>query len=690
MNLLAMVASFVGILVAMAFLTFTWYGASQATRGELPPALWQKILEKQWMTRVVTVCAISIRVASSTQMGVFAAIVAAIILERTGVIAEQLALMSVIRSVNNGPRSHLRNAFLSARSGVRLGYVAIISIAFLTLVALQFTSTLLLGDFSSTDIVLGTTQDNLAFGVMAIPNVPVDTNDFSLTARSTALSSTGIDPWRFGPATYVRFAELAQLPFTAMNYVDTGESLRAFIPLRLPEDRSALRSFSGPATVVDTRVMCIAPSIIIHKVRKSDNFVSLYFNLTMEGSYPGLNLSDPRQSDDPGSIHSSVRVTYICGARTVSDNTSTTWGLSMCDVSRQGWTVDMDLGIKPNTSTATPLSYLIFNTTGGPDWPDSFTWTADTDDVSAGIEWQQTVSGPWCNIFANVDGHNIGLNASLCFSNPATDDFHVDISGENHASEPTISWNAQKGEYDTRNVRTLLGAVSEPLAPRRRGIYDLAKPSDRESQDTMSFISDAVYNALYYKFPLTHLFWNFNKTKDQNDLMSTVVFGASSFGNQAHVTHDAIFVQTLQETGNPALALQALNTVLTQVTYYDSLPRFELSSPAQYRMVSRVSVPARWTGFAVVTVLLAMHSIMLIAAVVVFLLTTEHTQLGSTWQTVAQISSRETSGILDRVAGMSDKEVREYLQSIGKAQSEAVLVTGGSSRQSEAIFRSKT
>jgi hypothetical protein len=40
------------------------------------------------MTRVVTVRAILVRVASSTQMGVFAAVITAIILETTGVIAE--------------------------------------------------------------------------------------------------------------------------------------------------------------------------------------------------------------------------------------------------------------------------------------------------------------------------------------------------------------------------------------------------------------------------------------------------------------------------------------------------------------------------------------------------------------------------------------------------------------------------
>jgi hypothetical protein len=83
-----MVASSLDTLLAVAFLAFIEYGASQASQGDLPPTLWLKILGKQWMTRAVTVCAILIRVASSTQMEVFAAVIAAIILETTGVIAE--------------------------------------------------------------------------------------------------------------------------------------------------------------------------------------------------------------------------------------------------------------------------------------------------------------------------------------------------------------------------------------------------------------------------------------------------------------------------------------------------------------------------------------------------------------------------------------------------------------------------
>lgn len=675
-NLLAMVASSIATLIAVAFLTFTWYGASRASRGHVPSALWLKILDKQWMTRVVTVCAILIRVACSTQMGVFAAVVAAIVLETTGVVAEQLALISVVRSVNNGPRSHLGNAFSSVRSGVRLGYVAIILVAFFNLVALQFTSTLLLGDFNPINIVLGTEQETLAFGVTALPNGPGDTN----AASSYELSSTGIDAWRTGPSTYVRFAEFAQPPSVALDYVDTGSALRAYVPLRSPDARSAIRNFSGPATVFDSRVICVPPVMTLFGVKMSGSEVSLYFNLTMNGSFPGLILGV-----------SLVQITHICGAETVWDNTSSKWGLTMCDVSSGSGAVDMDVATNPNISRASPRSYLVLNTTGGLNWPESFLWTPDMGvDASAGAEWQQTTSGPWRNIFTTVNGLDVGLNASLCIANPATVDYLVDIYGEDHISEPSLSWNVQQRSYDVDDIRNLLGAVAEPPTLRERGIYNLQPPSIQDAQSTMSYTLDSIYSTLYWRFSMSNTGWGFNETADAGNIRSTIVFENPSNANSLHVTHDAIFTQTLKKTSNPALALQALNTVLTQVMYYDALPRFEISGPAQYRTVSSVNVPARWTGFTVIMVLLATHFIVVIAAIAVFLLTTEHSQLGSTWQAVAQMTSAETSDILDHVADMSDKEARRYLERKGKDQSEVVLAASIDSGRSEVVFRGRS
>jgi hypothetical protein len=65
----------------------------------------------------------------------------------------------------------------------------------------------------------------------------------------------------------------------------------------------------------------------------------------------------------------------------------------------------------------------------------------------------------------------------------------------------------------------------------------------------------------------------------------------------------------------------------------------------------------------------------------------DHSQIGSTWQAVAQMISAETFDILDHVAGMNDKEAQRFLESIGKDQSKVVLATSVDSGRSEVVFR---
>jgi hypothetical protein len=261
-----------------------------------------------------------------------------------------------------------------------------------------------------------------------------------------------------------------------------------------------------------------------------------------------------------------------------------------------GWTLNLNGTTRPEQSKA----YLLFNATVGIDWSRSFPWTFDSN----------------------------GWNVSLCISNSATQNYHVDISGESHAFEPTISWKPQSRSYDTLDIRKLLGAVTDSPTPRERGIYDLKLPSQQRALDTMSFVTDTISGTLYERFQMSDYRFGFDRTGDQfiKSLRQrpTIIFEESSHENALHSTHDAIFTHTLKETGNPALALQALNTVLTQIAYYDSLHRFDASSHAEYRMASLANISTKWTGFTIVMFLLAAHLIMVIVATVVFVFTTKH------------------------------------------------------------------
>ncbi|KAJ8109437.1 hypothetical protein OPT61_g7464 [Boeremia exigua] len=63
-----------------------------------------------------------------------------------------------MRTVDNGPQSHVWNVFHSIRIGARYKYSIIIVLAILDALALQFTSTLLITHFKNTAIVPGAAQ----------------------------------------------------------------------------------------------------------------------------------------------------------------------------------------------------------------------------------------------------------------------------------------------------------------------------------------------------------------------------------------------------------------------------------------------------------------------------------------------------------------------------------------------------
>ncbi len=68
--------------------------------------------------------------------------------------------------------------------------------------------------------------------------------------------------WLLRPSVYAPFAEIpADAPFDEPGFKDTGLLLRAFLPIANQQDRVLIKDYNGPATVIDTRVVCFPPQI---------------------------------------------------------------------------------------------------------------------------------------------------------------------------------------------------------------------------------------------------------------------------------------------------------------------------------------------------------------------------------------------------------------------------------------------
>src|SRR5436305_3317006 len=176
---------------------------------------------------------------------------AAYILERGLLVLSKTAALSSIRYINGGPQNLLwlfwgRTGF-ERKFSTGLLVFALLS----TTVVTQLTSTALLSDLK-TDFVPGTPQSNrLVFRL----------NETYSTVTSRTAGAEEL--WSNKPPFYLMFAEYSELPTQNVDdgVSDTGMTLRAFLPFPEEQRRTLIRNYTGPATVFDSRVTCIQPTV---------------------------------------------------------------------------------------------------------------------------------------------------------------------------------------------------------------------------------------------------------------------------------------------------------------------------------------------------------------------------------------------------------------------------------------------
>lgn len=683
-NVIVLIAGAVASSLAMAFLALLWAGSESARQGQNTPKIWFTIAEMGWATRVVTVASVLIRLATAAQMGVFAALVAAWILETTGATTEHLPMLSIIRTVNNGPQSHIWNVFHSLRIRSKWLYSTLVILAILDAFALQFTSTILITDFGRGTTAIIPPSDDLPISY-GVSNLYGDD-------AGNIQPGVGVSFFRSAPSTYARFAEYKTTAHLDEDYADTGETLRAYLPFGLSEERSALRDYRGPATVVDNRVRCSRPSVSVYNVSFLDTTfatnepyeIAIAGNVVLEGSIPGATV-DISGADNPteGEFLTSAmaRIPWI---------NNTDWRLSYSTPSINS--VNFGGGLLESSNSGFPL--LLINVTGN-GWADLIESANFSDSFFFGpYDWKQTSSGIWTDLEPSNESLDIGFSATLCFADLTADNYAVHANaGRNFADAElrNMTWNADARTYDTKPIRKMLGVSKQEFSPGDRGIFDLLPPAnwtlERMNKSDSTYLTEPILSGMA-GFVNTQIPYNYPFAAQMRSY-----WGASptltlySADSSVHRTHAALFQDVIQTTRNPALAFQALFAVLTQMVYYDLLSQFNIIDNATYTMTESVTVPRGWIGFGVVVALLILHAALVVVAVVLFLSKTDHSLLGNAWQAVAQISSGDTMDTLHHASNMTDLEVKQLLKMNNYDANEVVLKTGADGGRSQAVYR---
>lgn len=138
-------------------------------------------------------------------------------------------------------------------------------------------------------------------------------------------------------------------------------------------------------------------------------------------------------------------------------------------------------------------------------------------------------------------------------------------------------------------------------------------------------------------------------------------YGANYGYNSTDTVASSIFLQTLDDTNSPALAVQALLTKLSQTWYYTTLPLLYVQEEAEIASSAVTYLPTRVRGLLCASAILMGHLIVVFLTAVAFASGTQRSLIGNSWPAVAQINENlVVEGMVKRASDMRDADVRRW------------------------------
>lgn len=675
-----LVALSLGTVVIFGALIFLWY----LWTGDSNNNVWRRIMVHEWVTRVISLLALAIRISAAAQGVASTSMMAAVALERGYFVLPQASAASSLRYLNDGPQALL---LLFCRRGWSRRWVISTYVLLLTITSAlsQFTSTVLLSDLKS-GLVDGNYQTvELPYGFNMSYNPTVASVDSSNNAYLFAAK----------PPFYPTFAELSDEPYVSDGVSDTGMTLRALLPIETAEDRQSLRNYTGMATIFDSRVTCVRPSINLSSFQ-------IYGPYPEIGSLVYLNGLVGADATFPRGLNLSAQTDFSCVLVFTTNLTTDEWAVTSCGIGLPGGSVspfqDLNQTVELNGFVdgsvwdgyiIGSITYLVINTTGSQDdWMlAEASGLKNASAASNATGFPQVLDiGPvlgiqrneWLDILplGNSSG-NLKISLSLCYSNVLSINTEISAFSDKNRTEPSITWNASVEDYETTAVRTQLGGTIPAKSIQERGIMQLEPRISWE----MSFWNTSPSSSFYE----TEERW-FGWTSTAN---TTVNFCLSCFC--CTESEDALFVMNryqatlfqhiFQVTGKITMAMQAYIHTMFQIAYYDDASQFDLSAPMTIQSFVPVLIPSQFLGLIAVTSVLVAHILLVGISVLQFRSATQFSMLRNSWQSMAQTRTPATEGILNIASSLSDSEIEKNLQAEGKARTHvAVMQLDGNDR----------
>ena len=676
------------VLGSVGFLWYLWTAGPSS-------GPWHAIAVRNWFPRSVALLSLATRNSLGLISAIATGMIAALALESFIVLLLNLASVSTLRNANGGPYLLFwwlcRSAWYSRRRWRTVWLQVLIALLALLSFATQFMSTVLLSDLGSRVIPGRETTSVLPTNFIYDQNGTIPT-----VVRSSM--------WLRKPPVYPVFAEYHEDSTLndEDNIDDTGRTLRAFLPIQDQQSRSEIASWTGRATVLDSRVICVQPELSLERVHILDGSLAVTGTIRpafeiknaglMLGTCNGGYLPLDKWSDRPSA---SFKCVTPLSRSTSTDDTHANSAEQRLrsDIDQSRLTVCQPAGhtagflqsafgdrCAPSgyigsapSSYSYGQAYLLLDVSHGSedDWSlaipqvenDAYTGSPDSPGVPP---LAYSTHGPheeWFDLIYSSTG-NLNLSVTLCYATIDTADLNVTVSSHTNRTEPVAVYDSSSERYSFHRIRAQLGQTSNGTVNYNdtdaRGVLQLqarnwtARESNgdyyapNETETNINWMNDFINMA----GPIEFNSWSFEAGMDYSAFLWDDYLEYNLWNKVSHLSVDPSLVSLTQEIlrqgGSAAFAVQSLLTVLASNIYYDQMEQFNDRQNVTQTAYITVQAPVRHRGLIGTTVVLGSFLVLVLVIIVpLFLVRTDISTLGNAWQVVAQVGDSDmTKSIL--------------------------------------------
>ena len=521
--------------------------------------------------------------------------------------------------------------------------------------------------------------------------------------------------WSQQLQSYVSFGEYHEQPPASLpdGVVDTGLTLRAFLPVRDQQTRSMVASWDGIATVLDARAVCIRPTLLQPRVHYADESIALETGFLIDlDDPPSLGLEGIEYANStctfegcPEASACMIPLADLSNNGSINRDSTDSWRLAMCQPAGDTLFILQSQFQIPGQNTRSGGSgpnysfgnaYMVINVSSGSatEWAQAIPGEdpnlglfrgSGTTPLGYGVHGQ---NNEWYDLIYSEDAR-LNLSVSVCYTAFDTADLRVSIESSSNHSDTVPTWNERMKVFDYSDIRRQFGqevdgTVTYSNDSKARNILSLQKreswvpepdfgdcvaPKNRVTQT--SWITDYANMAGSLQSNVFDYYAGYNKTRflwkgyQLTDLWN---------GQMGYDYADASLIELIQEIlqagGSLSFAMQSIVTSLSQLAYYQQLQQLNDDSPVTFSSYSIASAPVRQRGIIAVSVVLGVHILIVFCAILPsFLMQTKVSALGNAWQAVAQLIGSKTKPILDKAPLATDEEAEDEVKlRVGRKQ----------------------